>query len=92
MHFRVFDLAAERCVWSIPPIDAVPWKLRTEQLVVRSIDNDGKVFEVVPTDGLKLEDLVTQLLADRRVARLKIHLATDDSYAGHVVRFNVQRN
>ena len=90
MHFRVFDLAAERCVWSIPPINSVPWKLRTEKLVVRSVDNDGKVFEVVPTDGLKLEDLVTQLLADRRVARLNIHLATDDSYAGHVVRFNVQ--
>jgi hypothetical protein len=31
MHFRVFDLAAERCVWSIPPIDTVPWKLRTEK-------------------------------------------------------------
>jgi hypothetical protein len=90
MHFRVFDLAAERCVWSIPPIDTVPWKLRTERLVVRSIDNDGKVFEVVPTNGLKLEDLVAQLLADRRVARLNIHLATDDSYAGHAVRFNVQ--
>jgi hypothetical protein len=88
--FRVFDLAAERCFWSIPPIDTVPWKLRTEKLVVRSIDNDGKVFEVVPTDGLKLEDLVRQLLADRRVARLNIHLATDDSYAGHAVRFNVQ--
>jgi hypothetical protein len=28
MHFRVFDLGAERCVWSIPPIDTVPWKLR----------------------------------------------------------------
>jgi hypothetical protein len=90
MHFRVFDLAAERCVWSIPPIDTVPWKLRTEKLVVRSIDNDGKVFEVVPTDGLKLEDLVTQLLADRRVARLNIYLATDDSYAGYAVRFSVQ--
>jgi hypothetical protein len=90
MHFRVFDLAAERCVWSIPPIDTVPWKLRTEKLMVRSIDHDGKVFEVVPTDGPKLEDLATQLLANRRIARLNIHLATDDSYAGHVVRFNAQ--
>jgi hypothetical protein len=26
----------------------VPWKLRTEKLVVRSINNDGEVFEVVP--------------------------------------------
>jgi hypothetical protein len=59
-------LAAERCVWSIPPIDTVPWKLRTEKLVVRSIDNDGKVFQVVPTDGLKLEDLVTQLYSTSR--------------------------
>jgi hypothetical protein len=90
MHFRIFDLAAERCVWSIPPIDTVPWKLRTEKLVVRTIDNDGSVVEVLPTDGLKLEDLVTQLLADRRVACLNINLATDDSYAGRVVRFNVQ--
>jgi hypothetical protein len=90
MHFRAFDLAAERCVWSIPPIDTVPWKLRTEKLVVRSVDKDGKVLEIVPTAGLKPEDLVTQLLADRRVARLNIHLATDDSYAGHVVRFDAQ--
>ena len=90
MHFRVFDLAAEQGVWSVPPIDTVPWKLRTEKLVVRSIDNDGELFEVVPVDGPKLEDLVTQLLADRRVARLNIHLATDDSYAGHAVRFDVQ--
>jgi hypothetical protein len=37
-----------------------------------------------------LADLVRRLLTDRRVARLKIHLATDDSYAGYVVRFNVQ--
>jgi hypothetical protein len=90
MHFRVFDLAAERSVWSVPPIDTVPWKLRTERRLVRSIDNDGETFEVVPVDGLKLEDLVTQLLADRRVARLHIHLATDDSYAGHAVRFDRQ--
>ena len=87
MHFRIFDLAAERCVWSIPPIDTVPFKLRTEKLVVRSIDNDSEVFEVAAVDGLKLEEIVTQLLADRRVARLHIHLATDDSYAGHAVRF-----
>jgi hypothetical protein len=24
MHFRIYDLAADRCVWSIPPIDTVP--------------------------------------------------------------------
>ena len=65
MHFRVFDMAAERSVWSIPPIDTVSWKLRTEKLVVRSINDDGDVFEVVPVSGSKLEDVVTQLLADR---------------------------
>jgi hypothetical protein len=90
MHFRVLDLAAERSVWSIPPIDTVPWKLRTKKLVVRSVDNDGDVLEIAPVDGRKLEDLVTQLLADRRVARLNIHLAADDSYAGHAVRFDIQ--
>ena len=88
MHFRVFDLAAERCVWSIPPIDTVPLKLRAQKLVVRSIGNDGEVFEVLPIDGLKLEELATQLLTDRRVARLNVHLAVDDSYAGRVVRFD----
>ena len=54
MHFRVYDLAAERCVWSIPPLDTVPFKLRTQKLVVRSIENGGDVFEVVAVDGLKL--------------------------------------
>jgi Protein of unknown function (DUF1203) len=88
MHFRVFDLAAERCVWSIPPIDTVPLKLRAQKLVVRSIGNDGEIFEVLPIDGLKLEELATQLLTDRRVARLNVHLAADDSYAGRVVRFD----
>jgi Protein of unknown function (DUF1203) len=87
MHFRVFDLSAERCVWSIPPIDTVPIKLRGEKLLVRSIDNDGGVFEVASVDGDKLADLATQHLADHRVALLTIHLATDDSYAGRVVRF-----
>jgi Protein of unknown function (DUF1203) len=90
MHFRVYDLSAERCVWSIPPIDTVPLNLRGEKLLVRSIDNDGSVFEVASVDGEKLADLATQHLADRRVAGLNIHLATDDSYAGRVVRFDKQ--
>src|ERR1700735_837919 len=50
MHFRVYDLAADRCVWSIPPIDTVPVKLRGQKLVVRAIDNDGGVFEVASVD------------------------------------------
>jgi hypothetical protein len=90
MHFRVYDLSAERCVWSIPPIDTVPVKLHGEKLLVRSIDNDGGVFEVASIDGGKLADLATQRLVDRRVARLNIHLAADDSYAGRAVRFDKQ--
>jgi len=86
MYFRVLDTAAERCVWSVPPIDTVPWKLRTRELVVRSIDSDGAVFKVATTEGPRLEDLVRQLLVDQRAARLDIHLAMDDSYAGHAVR------
>ena len=57
MHFRIYDLAADRCVWSIPPIDTVPVKLRAQKLVVGAIDSDGGVFEVVPVDGVRLADL-----------------------------------
>jgi hypothetical protein len=87
-HFRIYDLAADRCVWSIPPIDTVPVKLSAQKLVVRAIDNDGGVFEVVPIEGVGLADLATQFLADRRVNRLNVHLGADDSYAGRVVRHN----
>jgi hypothetical protein len=90
MHFRIYDLAADRCVWSIPPIDTVPVKLRAQKLVVRAVDNDGGVFEVVPVDGVRLADLATQFLADRRVNCLYLHLAADDSYAGRVVRHDNQ--
>src|SRR6266481_1269131 len=75
MPSRIYDLAADRCVWSIPPIDTVPLKLHAQKLVVRAIDNDGGVFEVVPVESVRLADLATQFLADRRVARLNIHLA-----------------
>jgi hypothetical protein len=90
MHFRIYDLAADRCVWSIPPIDTVPLKLRAQKLVVRAIDNDDVVFEAEPVDGVRLAYLAAQFLADRRVARLNIHLAADDSYAGRVVRHGKQ--
>ena len=89
MRFRVFDLPAERSVWSVPAIDTVPFKLRIQKLVVRSIDSDGEAFEVVPVDGGELQDVVMQLLADRRAVRLNIHLATDDSYPGHAARFDM---
>ena len=69
MHFRVYDLSAERCVWSIPPIDTVPVRLRGEKLLVRSVDNEGGVFEVTSVDGDKLADIATQQLAGRRAAR-----------------------
>lgn len=92
MHFRIFDLAAERTLWSIPPIDSVPFKLRNQRLVVRSIDNEGEVLDVVPVvEGARLEDIVSQLFADHRAVRLSIHLATNDSYAGHAVRFDAER-
>jgi hypothetical protein len=86
MHFRIYDLAADRCVWSIPPIDAVPLKLRVQKLVVRAIDQDGSVCGVESVDGQGLTALAAQLLADRRVNRLNIFSAADDSYAGRVVR------
>jgi hypothetical protein len=90
MHFRIYDLAADRCVWSVPPIDSVPVKLHAQKLVARAIDNDGGVLEVVPVDGANLVDIATRFLADRRVNRLDIHLAADDSYAGRVVRHDNQ--
>jgi hypothetical protein len=90
MHFRIYDLAADRCVWSIPPIDTVPIKLHAQKLVVRVIDNDGGVFEVLPVEGARLAGLATQFLADRRVNRLNVHLEADDSYAGRVVRHDNQ--
>jgi hypothetical protein len=89
MHFRVLDLAAERCVWSVPPIDMVPLKLRWEKLVVRSFDVNADLLEVEPIDGMELESVIERLFADQRAARLRIHLASDDSYAGRVERFDV---
>ena len=86
MHFRVYDLAADQCVWSIPPIDTVPMKLRVQKLVVRATNNDGGVVEVALIDGDELTDLAPRFLADPRVVRLKIHLAADDFYAGRVIR------
>lgn len=88
MHFRVYDLAADRCVWSIPPIDTVPLKLRSQKLVVRSIDHDGGIVEIAPVEGLNLADMAKRALTERRVARLTIHLPVDDSYAGRVVRLD----
>jgi hypothetical protein len=90
MRFRVHDLAAERSVWSVPPIDMVPLKLRGEKLMVRAFDADANLLEVEPVDGMKLESVTQRLLTNRQRARLHIHLAAGDSYAGHVERFDVQ--
>ena len=90
MHFRILDLAAERSVWSAPPIDAVPLKLRGEKLMVRSIDANANLLEIEPVDGMKLESAIDRLFANPRVVRLRIYLATDGSYAGHVGRFDVR--
>jgi hypothetical protein len=90
MHFRIYDLAADRCVWSIPPIDTVPYKLRGQKLVVRAIDHNGDINGVESVNGVGLADLASQFLADRRVNRLNIYLAADDSYAGRVVRHDKQ--
>ena len=90
MRFRVHDLAAERSVWSVSPIDMVPLKLRGEKLMVRAFDADANLLEVEPVDGMKLESVTQRLFTNRQTARLHIHLAADDSYAGHVERFDVQ--
>ncbi len=62
VHFRVLDLAAERCIWSVPPIDMVPLKLRGEELVVRSFDGNANLLEMEPVDGMKLECAIGRLL------------------------------
>jgi Protein of unknown function (DUF1203) len=90
MRFRVHDLAAERSVWSVPPIDMVPLKLRGEKLMVRAFDADANLLEVEPVDGVKLESVTQRLFTNRQTARLHIHLVAGDSYAGHVERFDVQ--
>jgi hypothetical protein len=45
VRFRVHDLAAERSVWSVPPIDMVLLKLRGEKLMVRAFDADANLLE-----------------------------------------------
>ncbi len=87
MHFRIRDLAAERCVWSVPPIDAVPAKLRCQMLDVRAFDVNDKMVGQALSKGGKLADVITQLFADGHVRYLHVHLATDDVYAARVDRF-----
>ena len=74
MHFRVLDLAAERCIWSVPPIDMVPLKLRGGKLMVHAFDANANLLGMEPTDGTELESVIRGLFADQRAARLRIHL------------------
>jgi hypothetical protein len=42
MHFRICDRLAERSAWLLPPIDAIPVKLRNCALAVRAFNVDSK--------------------------------------------------
>jgi hypothetical protein len=89
MHFRIRDVAADRCVWSIPPIDAVPVKLRCRMLVVRSFDvNDVTIGEEL-VEGGRLASAIVQLFADPHSAYLRVDFATDNCYAARVDRFSI---
>jgi hypothetical protein len=82
MHFRVFDLAAERCIWSAPPVDMVPVKLLAEKLIVRCFDPANSVTEVAVIRGAELKEFLTQ--SNQQFSRLTLAHAADNSYAGRV--------
>src|SRR5271156_2339226 len=87
MHFRIRDLAADRCVWSFPPVETVPVKLGCLILAVRAFNaNDMTVGEEF-VEGKKLASAIELLFADRQASYLLVFFATDDRYAGRVVRF-----
>jgi hypothetical protein len=81
MHFRIRDLAAERCVWSFPPIDTVPVKLRCRMLDVRAFDVHDDIVGQELSEGAKLAGVIAQLFADRRAAYIHVYFATDQTYA-----------
>jgi hypothetical protein len=89
VHFRVRDVSADRCVWSVPPIDTVPIKLRCRMLAVRALDANGSVAGEKLVDGKNLATAILSLFAEPRVSYLHIHYATDDCYAARVDRFRV---
>ena len=87
MHFRIRDLAADRCAWSFPPIDTVPVKLRCRMLAVYAFDaNDMKVGEHL-IQGEKLASAIEWLFADRHTSYLLVHFATDNDYAAASIAF-----
>jgi hypothetical protein len=89
MHFRIRDLAADRCVWSVPPIDTVPVNLRCRMLVARSFDAKNVMIGQEPIEGSSLMRAIVQLFADPRAAYLHVHFATDNCYAARVDRFPI---
>ena len=89
MHFRIRDLAADRCVWSFPPIDTVPVKLRCRMLAVRAFNaNDLEVGDGL-VEGTKLSGAIELLFADLQASYLLVYFATDNSYAARVDRFPI---
>ena len=86
MKFRVFDLAAERSVWSVPAIDMVPEKLRNVMLAVHMVDTDANFIKTELVDGSELEGTIRRVFADQRANCLQVSVATDGSHAGHVER------
>jgi hypothetical protein len=89
MHFRIYDVAADQCVWSVPPIDTVPVKLRCRMLVARSFDANSEMIGEGLIEGAKLANVIVQLFADARAAYLHVHFATDNCYAARVNRFPI---
>jgi Protein of unknown function (DUF1203) len=87
MQFRIRDLAAERCVWSIPPVGTVPTKLRCQTLGVRAFDVHGKMVGQTLSESGKLADAIARLFADGRARCLQVHFAADGTHAARVDRF-----
>jgi hypothetical protein len=82
MDFRVFDFAAERCIWSVPPINMVPVKLLSEKLVVRYFDTANCVTEIAVIRGTELKELLMR--RGQQISRITLRHAEDNSYAGRV--------
>jgi Protein of unknown function (DUF1203) len=89
MHFRIRDLSAERCVWSVPPIDTVPVKLRCRMLAVRTFDLNHMAVGEELCEGKNLASAIALLFANQQPAYLHIYFATDNCYAARVDRFPI---
>jgi hypothetical protein len=88
MHFRICDRLAERSAWLLPPIDAIPVKLRNCALAVRAFNVDNLMTGSELVEGQQqLEDAIERLFADPRTAHLHLHFAAAGCYAARVNRF-----